>query len=170
MGRLKVLLHASGNTVRGQAVIDPNRPILLIEDSDEDFEITSMAIRRARVTNPVMRCRTGSEARDYIGQLGRFMHAVEPVFILVDLNIPGIDGRKVLAQLRKSPWLSAVPAIVLSTSTSPADIRLCYQLGAAGYLVKPVDFDRFQSMMRTLTEYWMKVVRLAEQEELGYAR
>jgi CheY-like chemotaxis protein len=76
----------------------------------------------------------------------------------------------VLAELRKSPWLSAIPAIVLSTSTSPADVRLCYQLGAAGYLVKPVDLERFRAMMGTLTEYWMNVVGLSEQEELGYAQ
>jgi len=149
---------------------DRKRPILLIEDSDEDFEITSMAIRQAGVTNPLMRCRTGREARDYIGQRGHFMHAVEPLFILVDLNIPGVDGRQILAELRRSPWLSAVPAIVLSTSTTAGDIRLSYQLGAAGYLVKPVDFERFQAMMETLTQYWMRVVRLSEQEELGYAR
>jgi len=149
---------------------DRKRPILLIEDSDEDFEITSMAIRQAGVTNPLMRCRTGREARDYIGQRGHFIHAVEPLFILVDLNIPGADGRQILAELRQSPWLSAVPAIVLSTSTTPGDIRLSYQLGAAGYLVKPVDFERFQAMMETLTQYWMKVVRLSQQEELGYAR
>jgi len=151
-------------------VTDRNRPIMLIEDSDEDFEVTSMAIRQAGVANPLLRCRTGREARDYIGQRGHFMHAVEPLFILVDLNIPGVDGRKVLAELRKSAWLSAVPAIVLSTSTNSADVRLCYQLGAAGYLVKPVDFERFQQMMATLAEYWLKVVRLSEQEELGYAR
>jgi CheY-like chemotaxis protein len=151
-------------------VTDPNRPILLIEDSDEDFEVTCMAIRQAGVANPLMRCRTGREARDYIGQRGHFMHAVEPLFILVDLNLPGVDGRKVLAELRKSPWLSAVPAVVLSTSTSPADVRLCYQLGAAGYLVKPVNLERFQGMMGTLAEYWLNVVRLSDQEELGYAR
>jgi len=149
---------------------DRKRPIVLIEDSDEDFEITSMAIRQAGVTNPLMRCRTGREGRDYIGHLGHFMHAVEPLFILVDLNIPGVDGRQILAELRQSAWLSAVPAIVLSTSTNTGDIRLSYQLGAAGYLVKPVDFERFQAMMETLTKYWMKVVRLSEQEELGYAR
>ncbi len=149
---------------------DPNRPILLIEDSDEDFEVTCIAIRQAGVTNPLMRCRTGREARDYIRQSGHFMHAVDPLFILVDLNLPGVDGRKVLAELRKSAWLSAVPAIVLSTSTSPGDIRLCYQLGAAGYLVKPVNLERFQEMMATLTEYWLNVVRLSDQEELGYAR
>lgn len=151
-------------------MIDVHRPILLIEDSDEDFEITCLAIQQAGVLNPLLRCRTGREARDYIGQSGRFMHAVEPLFVLVDLNLPGADGRKVLAELRKSSWLSAVPAIVLSTSNSPADIRLCYQLGAAGYLVKPVDLEKFQSMMATLTDYWMHVVRLPEQEELGYAR
>jgi CheY-like chemotaxis protein len=128
---------------------DPRRPILLIEDSDEDFEVTCMALRQAGVANPLLRCHTGREARDYIGQSGHFMHAVEPLFILVDLNIPGI---------------------VLSTSTSPADVRLCYQLGAAGYLVKPVDLERFRAMMGTLTEYWMNVVRLSEQEELGYAQ
>jgi CheY-like chemotaxis protein len=151
-------------------MMDPNRPILLIEDRDEDFEVTCMAIRQAGVANPLLRCRTGREARDYIAHNGHYMHAVEPLFILVDLNLPGVDGRKVLAELRNSAWLSAVPAIVLSTSTNARDVRLCYQLGAAGYLIKPVDLERFQAMMATLTKYWMQVVRLPEQEELGYAR
>lgn len=150
-------------------MIDSRRPILLIEDSDEDFEITSAAIRQSGVLNPLLRCGTGRDARDYIAQSGRFMHAVEPLFILLDLNIPGTDGRKVLAELRKSAWLSAVPSIVLSTSANPVDIRLSYQLGAAGYLVKPVDFERLETMIGTLTDYWMNVVRLSEQQELGYA-
>lgn len=150
-------------------MIDSIRPILLIEDSNEDFEITRMAVRGAGVSNPILRCTTGRQALDYINRRGQYMHLVQPVFIIVDLNLPGIDGRQILAELRKCAWLSAVPALVLTTSTNPQDVRLCYQIGAAGYLVKPVDLDAFESMIRHVADYWLSVVTLAEQEELGYA-
>ncbi len=149
--------------------MNPRRPIVLIEDSDEDFEITSAAIRLAKLQNPIIRCKTGTEATDYLSQRGRFLQAVEPAFILLDLNLPGMDWRRILAEICQSPFLSATPAIVLSTSNNPRDVRLCYQLGAAGYLVKPVDLNRFERMIQGLAEYWMQVVLLPEQEETSYA-
>ena len=148
---------------------DLKRPVLMIEDSDEDFEITVAAMRQSGLTTPLIRCSTGRQAMDFIHQRGAYTLAEEPLFILIDLNIPGIDGRQILAELRKSPWLSAVPAIVLSTSSNPRDIRLCYQVGAAGYLVKPVNLDRFEEMIDGLARYWMDIVALPDQQELGHA-
>jgi CheY-like chemotaxis protein len=150
-------------------VNDPNRPILVIEDTDEDFEVTSAAMQLALVPNPLTRCRNGEEAMDYMLHRGHFIKAVEPLYILLDLNLGRVDGRQILMELRSSPWLAAVPVIVLSTSTNPRDIRLCYQLGAAGYLVKPVDLGRFERMIQGVNAYWTDVVALPEQEDSDYA-
>jgi CheY-like chemotaxis protein len=140
-----------------------------MEDTDEDFEVTAAAMQLALVPNPLMRCRNGMEATDYMLRRGRFIQAAEPLYILLDLNLGRVDGRQILVELRRSPWLAAVPVIVLSTSTNPRDIRLCYQLGAAGYLVKPVDLDRFERMIQGLNAYWTEVVALPEQEDADYA-
>ena len=140
----------------------------MIEDSREDFEITVSALRLASVSNPVIRCNTGKQAMDFIRQEGQFTLAREPLLILIDLNLPGIDGRQILAEIRKTPWLSATPTIVLSTSNNPKDVRLCYQVGAAGYLVKPVNLERFEQMIRGLSEYWLNIVALPDQELLNH--
>ncbi len=146
-------------------MIERNRPVLLIEDNDPDFKLAVRSVRQAGFHHPVLRCSTGREALDYIERRKQFLDAPEPVLILLDLNMPEIDGRRILAELRNCAWLAAVPALVWSASTDPRDVRLCYQLGAAGYFVKPPNLQDFQQMIRRLTTYWLKTVVLPTAED-----
>lgn len=146
-------------------MIDRTRPILLIEDCDADFELAVRSVRKANVKNPIFRCSTGREALDYIERRRQFLDAPEPMIILLDLNVPEIDGRRILAELRRCAWLAAVPVLVWSASTEPRDVRLCYELGAAGYFAKPLRLEEFQQMVQGLAKYWLETVVLPTSEE-----
>jgi CheY-like chemotaxis protein len=139
-------------------------PILIIEDSDEDYEATVWAFQQAGVTTPFRRCRTGAEALAYLRREGTCadFRLPFPCLIILDLNLPGVDGRALLRDLHHAAERLPVPVIVLSTSANPRDVTLCYQLGACGYLVKPVDLPRFAAMIRVCTDYWLTTVILPE--------
>lgn len=137
------------------------RPILLIEDSDEDFDVTASALRLAGVTQPILRCANSHDALDYIHQRQAYTAAPRPLLVLLDLNLPGLDGRRLLRELHGAEWLATVPVIVLTTSTNPRDVDLCYRQGASGYLVKPVDLEKFERMIQHVVDYWLRTVQLA---------
>jgi CheY-like chemotaxis protein len=136
------------------------RPILVIEDADEDFDVLSSSLRRADVPNEILRCATGREISTYMGTVTGQPASRCPAIILLDLNLPGADGRKVLRDLREHPLLRAVPVIILTTSAQPSDVEACYRLGASGYMVKPVDLHEFESMVRQMSDYWLCCVTL----------
>jgi CheY-like chemotaxis protein len=139
-------------------------PILIIEDADEDYEATVWAFQRAGVTTPFRRCRTGAEALAFLRREGvdADPRLPFPCLILLDLNLPGVDGRALLRDLHREAERLPVPVIVLSTSATPRDVTLCYRLGACGYLVKPVDLPRFATMIRVCADYWLTTVTLPE--------
>lgn len=137
--------------------------ILLVEDSHEDYESTVRALRRAGLANPIFRCEDGDEALDYIFQRGTYTdpeNSPRPSLILLDLNLPGTDGREVLAQVKAHDELRVIPIIVLTTSMDERDIQMCYSYGANSYVSKPVDFDGFLQAIRRLRDYWFEVVIL----------
>jgi CheY-like chemotaxis protein len=138
------------------------RPLLVVEDTDEDYEILVSSLRNAGVPNELVRCSTGSEISAYLTKVLSMPASERPMLIFLDLNLPGADGRRVLRDLRLHPALKAVPVLVLTTSTHGTDIELCYKTGASGYLVKPVDLDKFESMVRQLCAYWFSCVRLPD--------
>jgi CheY-like chemotaxis protein len=134
-------------------------PLLIVEDSDEDF----YAMRRALGTTlpcGVVRCRTGSEALDYLFRRGLYTQAALPSLVLLDLNLPGKDGRTVLEQVKRDATLRAVPVVVVSTSDNPADIARCYSIGCSGYLVKALAYERLATALQVLGAYWFTVVTL----------
>ena len=134
-------------------------PLLIVEDSDEDF----YAMRRALAkTLPceVVRCLTGSDALDYLFRRGSYAQAALPSLILLDLNLPGKDGRTVLAEIKRDATLRALPVVVVSTSDNPADIAQCYSLGCSGYLVKALAYECLAMALQTLCVYWFTVVTL----------
>ena len=109
------------------------QPILVVEDSPEDFEATSRAFRRAGLRNQMLHCTTGDEALDFLHRRGRYedaRHSPRPGVILLDLNLPGTDGREVLQEIKRSDDLAAIPVIVLTTSSDSRDVDACYQAGA----------------------------------------
>lgn len=136
--------------------------ILIFEDSDEDFEVTVGALRLANMHSPILRCRNEREVAQFLRREGPFQGIPRPSLILLDLNLAGFDGRKLLKQFRQNEWLHAVPITILTTSSNPGDIERCYGAGANAYVIKPVNLERFEAMMLNLTTFWFDTVGLPE--------
>jgi CheY-like chemotaxis protein len=136
---------------------------LLVEDSPEDFEATLRAFRRSGLKNPVFRCEDGESALDYLYRRGEYAdpeRAPRPGVILLDLNLPGTDGRQVLAEVKNTEGLKQIPVVVLTTSSDERDINACYEAGANSYIQKPVDVEGFVKAIERLNGYWFEVVIL----------
>lgn len=134
--------------------------ILLVEDSPEDFETAKRAFKKANLANPIYRCEDGDDALDFLYHRGAYTDrndAPRPNVILLDLNLPGTDGREVLVTLKQDDDLKRILVIVLTTSTDPIDIRACYDAGANSYLQKPVDFPGFVEAIQRLKGYWLEL-------------
>ena len=139
------------------------QPILLVEDSPEDFEATSRAFRRAGLRNPMLHCASGDEALDFLLRRGEYRdpeRSPRPGIILLDLNLPGTDGREVLQEIKRSTSLAHIPIVVVTTSSDARDINECYRAGASSYIQKPVDLDGFMKAIQRLHDYWFEVVLL----------
>ncbi len=149
-------------------MVTPNQPILLIEDSPEDLEMTVRSLQKAGLKNPIHHCRDGDEALDYLFHRGDYAdssNAQRPGIILLDLNMPGTDGREVLEELKKDKNLSLIPVIMLTTSADERDVQDCYGMGANSFIQKPLDFEGFMKAMTKLNDYWFEVVILPKQLE-----
>lgn len=139
--------------------------ILIVEDSDDDFLATIRAFKKANLLNPIQRCSNGDQALDYLFQRGEFTSdsAPRPGLVLLDLNLPGTDGREVLSLMKSAPGLRRIPVIVLTTSDAKEDIHRCYDAGANSYVKKPVDLVGFVEAMARLKEYWLGVAVLPKE-------
>jgi CheY-like chemotaxis protein len=140
-----------------------SQPILLVEDSPEDFEATLRAFQKSGLKNTVLRCEDGDEALDYLHRRGKYADpdsSPRPGVILLDLNLPGTDGRQVLSEIKNSERLRDIPVVVLTTSADERDITACYRAGANSYIQKPVDIDGFMKAIERLNGYWFEVVIL----------
>ena len=140
-----------------------SQPILLVEDSPEDFEATQRAFQKSGLKNTLMRCEDGDEALDYLHRRGEYAdpaRSPRPGVILLDLNLPGTDGRQVLSEIKSSERLRDIPVVVLTTSADERDITACYRAGANSYIQKPVDIDGFMKAIERLNGYWFEVVIL----------
>ncbi|AMJ65534.1 response regulator [Hymenobacter sp. PAMC 26628] len=140
----------------------PLKPVLVVEDSAEDYTALGRAFRKHALQNPVLRCEDGDQALDYLLGYGKAVGwpQVLPSIVLLDLNMPGTDGRAVLEVLKNDPRLSYIPVIVFSTSSSATDIDACYQLGANSYLAKPIDYAALEEKIRVTIQYWLETAEL----------
>jgi DNA-binding NarL/FixJ family response regulator len=139
------------------------RAVVVIEDSDEDYEVTVWALRLAGLGNPVHRCRTAAAIdRLLAGRAGwpNALRAAYPALVLLDLNLPGMEWRDTLGQLRADSLWRTVPVVVVSTSWQPSEVSDTYGLGAAGYLLKPLDLDAFAAAIGRVIAYWFDTVLL----------
>lgn len=145
------------------------QPIVLIEDSEDDCEAIMRAFRKSGVDNPIIWCNTGQEALDLMHKscVADTGSALRPIIILLDLNMPGIDGRKILEIIKSHDMMKSIPVIIVSTSDNERDIKHCYQLGASSYIQKPLDFDGLTETVRRLKEYWFDTALLPR--ETAYA-
>ena len=142
-----------------------NFNVLLVEDSPEDREATIRALKKAGMTYPIHSCQDGDEALDYLFQRNRYAnvaHAPRPSIVLLDLNLPGTDGREVLAEIKRSEHLRTIPVIVLTTSIDDRDIKSCYQAGVNSYVKKPVDLPGFMLSVQRLKDFWFDAVVLPQ--------
>jgi len=137
--------------------------VLLVEDSPGDVRLTQEAFRDANGAIHLHVATDGIEAMGFLNQEGEYAHAPRPDFILLDLNIPRMDGREVLARIKKDDNLRTIPTIILTTSVAEADIVKSYQLQANCYLSKPVHLDDFESVVKSINEFWVKRVELPQQ-------
>lgn len=137
------------------------QPILIVEDSPEDYEATVRALNKSGLHNPLFHCSDGDDALDFLHRRGTYTSAEEaprPGIILLDLNLPGTDGREVLEEIKHDPDLKKIPVVVLTTSTDERDIEACYAAGANSYVQKPVNLDGFMKAIQRLKDYWFQIV------------
>jgi two-component system response regulator len=142
--------------------------ILIVEDNEDDYEATERSFRRARFINPISWCRNGQDALDFLRREGAYAGRPEIVadLILLDLNMPGLDGRGVLQILKSDERFKSIPVVVLTTSSDSKDVEKCYELGASTYIQKPVDFQGLAEAVRTMKDYWFGIALLPQMQTL----
>ncbi|BCZ84547.1 response regulator [Paraburkholderia terrae] len=134
--------------------------ILLVEDSPTDVMMTREAFDFYKVLNPLHVAGDGVEAMEYLRREGKHSAAPRPGLIILDLNLPKKSGREVLEELKADPDLMRIPVVVLTTSKSEEDVARTYGLHANCYITKPVDFARFTDVVRSINDFWFRVVTL----------
>ncbi len=134
--------------------------ILLVEDEPADIYLTRKAFEEARFWVELDDVEDGSEALDYLRGEGAHDKPKQPDLILLDLNMPGMDGKSFIRHIKEDDTLCRIPVVVLTTSEAEADVYEPYQLGAAGYVVKPIGIDAFIRAAQKLEDYWFTLVRL----------
>jgi two-component system, chemotaxis family, response regulator Rcp1 len=134
--------------------------ILLVEDSLEDAQMAQEALKDAKVENELHVVRDGESAMAFVRQEGEFVDAPRPHLVLLDLNLPGKDGREVLSEIKADPDLRRLPVVVMSTSSSEHDIQLAYDLHVNAYVRKPMNLDRLDEIVHAIDEFWFGVVTL----------
>lgn len=144
--------------------IQSDQLILIAEDSDDDYEITLHAFKKSgNMKNSLYRVEDGQELLDYLNKNGKYADFEDwllPGIILLDLNMPGIDGRTALQEIKGDERFRNIPVVVLTTSDDEKDINECYKVGANTYIQKPVDLDGFFNAIKNLKEYWFEIAIL----------
>jgi two-component system, chemotaxis family, response regulator Rcp1 len=141
--------------------------VLLVEDSPGDVRLTQEAFRDANRSIHLQVASDGVEAMAVLRREGIHVHAPRPDLILLDLNLPKMDGREVLAQIKADDGLKIIPTVILTTSESEADIVKSYQLQANCYLTKPVQFEEFAKLVANINEFWLTKVKLPQTQSGG---
>ena len=138
--------------------------ILMADDDADDRMMAQDAMRENRLENSFRCVEDGQELMDYLTRTGKYAeeHAPRPGLILLDLNMPRKDGRQALREIKGDPELRRIPVVILTTSKTEEDVLRSYDLGANSFITKPVTFDRLVEIVRTLGNYWFKIVELPE--------
>ena len=134
--------------------------ILLVEDNPGDVELTLKALQEGKLRNHISVVADGEEALVFLRKEGRHAEAERPDIILLDLNLPKLDGRDVLAAVKADAALRDIPVVVLTSSAAERDIVESYKLQANCYVTKPVDLEQFLTVVKTVEQFWLEVVRL----------
>lgn len=134
--------------------------ILLVEDNPADIRLTKEVLKDGKIKNQLSVVMDGEEALLFLRKKGNYNNASTPDIILLDLNLPKKDGREVLAEIKSDPVLMLIPVIVLTTSSAERDILSTYAHHGNCYITKPVDFDQFITVITTIENFWLTIVKL----------
>ncbi len=138
--------------------------ILLVEDSPTDIDLTREGLEMGKLTNNLKVIENGVDALAYLRREGEYSDAVRPDLVLLDLNLPGKDGREVLEDIKSDPDLMSIPVVILTSSKAEEDIARTYKLHANCFITKPVNFSRFVEVVRGIEDFWFSIVKLPPAE------
>lgn len=141
--------------------------VLLVDDSPGDVRLTQEAFRDANREVRLSVAVDGVDAMAFLKREGRHADAPRPDLILLDLNLPKMDGREVLSRVKEDPSLKLIPTVILTTSDAEADVVKSYQLQANCYLTKPVQLDAFEGLVKSINDFWLQRVKLPQQGPTG---
>ncbi|MCA9971271.1 MAG: response regulator [Anaerolineales bacterium] len=134
--------------------------ILLVEDNPGDVRLTQEALKEGKVLNELHVAKDGVEALDFLFRRGAHADAPRPDVILLDLNLPKMNGHEVLAEIKADPRLKPIPVVILTTSSAEDDIVRTYNLHANCYITKPVDLEQFITVVQSVEDFWFTIVKL----------
>jgi len=134
--------------------------ILLVEDSPGDARLAQEALKDSKLINELFTVSDGMEAMDFLYKRGKYVKAVHPDLILLDLNLPKKDGREVLKEIKLDENLKKIPVVILTISMAEVDILKSYNLHANCYITKPLDLDQFMHVVKSIEEFWLTIVKL----------
>lgn len=139
--------------------------IVLVEDSQDDAELTMRSLKKNNVVNDIVWLKDGEEALDYFFSRGQYSDNGEfkrPRLVLLDLKLPKVDGIDVLKELKADAKLKTIPVVVMTSSRENTDLEKCYDLGANSYVVKPIDFSKFMDLAKDVSMYWVMINKTLE--------
>jgi len=139
--------------------------ILLVEDNEGDILLTMEALKEAKIHNEINVVKDGDAALQYMKKQGKYQDAATPDLVLLDINLPKMDGIEVLENLKNDELLKVIPVVMLTTSDSEKDIFQSYQNHANCYITKPVNFENFMEVIQTIKEFWINIVKLPKVPE-----
>lgn len=138
--------------------------ILLVEDNDNDVELTRQGFKRSKLLVNLHHAQDGLECMAFLRRQGKYANAPTPDLILLDLNMPRMDGREVLMELVADRQLAHLPVVILTTSAEEEEILTMYRHRCSSYIIKPVDFDKFLKVVQLIGDYWFTVVALPPEQ------
>ncbi len=150
-------------TVKQDTTVDQTArqiEILLVEDNEGDVGLVEEVFQEAKIRNNLNIAEDGEEAMLFLRKEGKFSDVPSPDIILLDLNLPGKDGREVLKEIKEDNELKRIPVVILTTSKAEEDVLKSYNLHANSYITKPVDFDQFLKVIKSIENFWLDIVKL----------
>ena len=139
--------------------------IFLVEDSQGDIDLIREVLEESKLKNTLTVAVDGEEALNYLKRKGRYANATRPDLVILDLNLPKKDGREVLAEMKSSPDLKSIPVVIMTTSREEEDILNMYNLHANCYITKPIDFEQFTKVVKSIEDFWFTIVKLPNGEK-----
>lgn len=138
---------------------EASQVILIVDDSAEDREMITLALRKAGITNPIANAPNGADALDYLKRSGSYADRQpgHPVLILLDIKMPKVDGISVLQTLKRDLALAIIPTVIFTSSAADEDLSNCYRLGANAFVQKPVDYQKFFATVACIGMFWIEV-------------